>query len=266
MPFSLQDPQGKSFPVGTILHIGCQATNEIVLTDPLASPIHATIWEQQGVVYVRDENTAAGTFVNDARVQVTVLSPGDTIRIGSSTFVLQPGAPPGLVVPSPHPTAKKKAGGCWKVVLAGCLAAVVSCGVLGLGGWLAYRAGLITPEKLMNLVGLGPADIEVDNLREDSIAVSIEQLDVPADSVGVSTSWEMSAFDIRAWRAADPGRYQFSFGTADGLGDLGVCTLTLRSGDRYQFAALPEVIVVSRAGHPPAEGADLIVSTSALCR
>jgi len=119
---------------------------------------------------------------------------------------------------------------------------------------------------VLNLVGLGPADVQVVDFRDDAIAVSVVQLDVAEDSTPAETSWEMSAFDVRSWRVQNPGSYLVEFEIAGGGTSLGSCRLTVRSGDRYQFVALPEMIVVRRGDKPPATGADLILSTSNLCR
>jgi hypothetical protein len=284
MPYLLRDIHGREYPIHGPTRIGREATNAIVLDEAQASRLHATVWEEQGVLYLRDENSRNGTFVSGTRVQEVALklNPGDQIRIGSTVLVVaqargsQP-APASATVITPAPAAaatpsaaakpaKKSGGGCAGWLVAGCLVALLGCGALGVGGFLAYRGGLITPNMLLNLVGLGPADIEVDNFRDDTIEIHILQLEVKTDETPTENYLEIEAFDIRTSRVQQPGRYQVNFGTTSGAADLGTCTLTLRSGDLYQFVALPDKIVVNRVNKPPDNGRDLIVETSTLCR
>ena len=56
------------------------------------------------------------------------------------------------------------------------------------------------------------------------------------------------------------------FSLTSGGDELGTCTLNLKSGDQYQFVALPERIVVNRANRPATSGPDFVVETSSLCR
>jgi hypothetical protein len=134
------------------------------------------------------------------------------------------------------------------------------------GGYLAYQGGMLTPDMVLGLVGLGPAAIEVDNFRDEIVYVSIAQLDAPADSTPLGASLDLNAFDIRTFRVGQPGQYQIDFGSSSGVADLGSCTLSVRSGDHYQFVTLPERIVINRVDDPVSVGTDLIVSTSSLCR
>ncbi|CAA7268318.1 unnamed protein product [Cyclocybe aegerita] len=62
-------------------------TEDITLPDvsPLPlSPSHAEVWTDGGKVYIRDLDTAFGTFVNGTRILIaTALNTGDTISLGS---------------------------------------------------------------------------------------------------------------------------------------------------------------------------------------
>jgi len=293
MAFSLRDAQGREIPVVGRLQIGRDPINQIPIDDPLASRVHATIWEDGGTLYIRDEQSSNGTLVNGKRIEETRLRPRDQIQIGNSAFQVvaagraapvaaasrgrpaqaehegppavssaQPGQPPAAVPAA----AKPKGRGCAQWLVAGCLLLLLAGCAAGVGGYLAYRGGLLTAESVLGLVGLGPADIEVDNFREDPVYVSIVQLDAPSDSRAVATFLELNPFDVRTYRLLNPGRYQVDFGTSTDAADLGTCTLSTRSGDHYQFVALPERIVINRVDDPVSVGTDLIVSTSSLCR
>jgi hypothetical protein len=96
----------------------------------------------------------------------------------------------------------------------------------GAGGYLAYQGGLLSADMVL----------------------------------------DPNAFDIRTYRVGQPGQYQIDFGTSSGAADLGSCSLSVHSGDHYQFVTLPERIVINRVDDPVSVGTDLIVSTSTLCR
>lgn len=275
MAFSLRDAQGREVPVVGRLQIGRDPINQIPIDDPLASRVHATIWEEGGTLFIRDEKSSNGTLVNGKSIQETRLRPRDQIQIGNSVFQVasataaraappvqsvRPGQPPAAAA------AKPKSRGCGRWLLAGCLVLILAGCTAGVGGYLAYRAGMLTPEMVLGLVGLGPADIEVDNFRDDTVYVSIAQLDAPVDSAPQGTTLELNAFDVRTYRVGQPGQFQIDFGTTSGAADLGSCSLSVRSGDHYQFVALPEMLVINQVDDPVSVGTDLIVSNSSLCR
>ena len=299
MPYVLRDAFGRDHPVNGSVTIGRDPIHSIVLTDTLASRLHATVWEQGGALFLRDENSSNGTYVNQARTQQTQLRPGDEFRIGDTIFLVlatpdsrmtgaaaaisplpisRPSAAPGASGPTPGlpptqsypvqpqaaPPAKRRGCGIW--LLAGCLVLILACLVTAGGGYLAYRNGLITANTFLNLAGLGPADIEFDNFRDDTLEVTILQLDVAQDQTPSQGSVEIASFDIHNYHVSSPGRYRVDFGLSYGADDLGSCTLTLKSGDQYQFVTLPERIAVNRANRPSKNGPDFVVETSALCR
>ncbi len=150
--------------------------------------------------------------------------------------------------------------------LVGCLGIIIIIAIIVVGGFFAFQRGMITQTTILNLVGRGPGDIEVDNFADNKVEVTIKQLDVSKDSSPNQGTLSLNAFDIKSFRAQDPGKYKVDFGKSSGGTDLGTCTLTVKSGDRYQFVTLPDKIVVNRANNPPSAGKDLIVATSALCR
>jgi hypothetical protein len=106
----------------------------------------------------------------------------------------------------------------------------------------------------------------VDNFRDDGIQATITPLETPADSTSSPDTLTLNAFDIRSYHAQKPGRYRVDFHTVNGGADLGTCTLGIKSGDQYQFVALPERTVVNRANRPASIGTDFVIQTSTLCR
>ncbi len=164
-----------------------------------------------------------------------------------------------------RPPAKRR-NGCLIWGLLGCVGALCLGVALTGGGWYAWDSGMITLDDVLSLAGMGPADIEVDNFRDEAIQINILQLDVAAEATPYQLSLQINSLDIQTSRVPQAGRYQVSFGTTSGGAELGACTLTLKSGDFYQFVPTPQLIVVNNVNDPVSIGSDLVVSTSALCR
>jgi pSer/pThr/pTyr-binding forkhead associated (FHA) protein len=68
--------------------IGRSSASDIVLkSDDYASGSHAQLTRHGGLLYVEDQGSTNGTFVNGRKaVGATPLRHGDTVRVGSTTF------------------------------------------------------------------------------------------------------------------------------------------------------------------------------------
>lgn len=72
------------------LQIGSGTENNFVIQSDQVARRHATLWIAQNGVYIRDEASPSGTFVNGKRVGApTALNSGDRIQIGPVTLVLK---------------------------------------------------------------------------------------------------------------------------------------------------------------------------------
>ncbi|MFN2238793.1 MAG: FHA domain-containing protein [Thermoanaerobaculia bacterium] len=69
---------------GSLVRIGRDADNEVVLRDPRVSRHHARILHEKGFFVIYDLASSNGTFVQGKRVQVAPLVNGTEIRIGGS--------------------------------------------------------------------------------------------------------------------------------------------------------------------------------------
>lgn len=69
------------------LSIGSDPSNAVRLEDPAVAPQHCSITESSGSFTLRDLDSPAGTFVNGIPVSERVLSFGDQISIGDSSFL-----------------------------------------------------------------------------------------------------------------------------------------------------------------------------------
>ena len=100
-------------------------------------------------------------------------------------------------VTAPQKSQSKSNKGC---LIGGCVVLMLVCVLSVGGGFWAYQSGAFTFNNLLNLVGLGPGSIEVDNFRDDKIEVKITQLEPPKDSSPIlKMSFRLSPliFDLR---------------------------------------------------------------------
>jgi transcriptional regulator with GAF, ATPase, and Fis domain len=81
-----------SFSVRAPLGIGSGPSNIVCLEDPAVAPQHCSITESSGSFTLRDLDSPSGTYVNGIPVCERVLSFGDQISIGDSSFLFLPEA------------------------------------------------------------------------------------------------------------------------------------------------------------------------------
>ncbi|MBX3118120.1 MAG: FHA domain-containing protein [Fimbriimonadaceae bacterium] len=81
---------GNRFPIGQMIEAGREAAGIGLSFDTMASRKHATFSFTPNGVVVTDLGSTNGTFVNDQRIQQqATIRPGDTVRIGVTTFRLE---------------------------------------------------------------------------------------------------------------------------------------------------------------------------------
>jgi hypothetical protein len=86
---SLEGPYaGQSFQLGApMLTIGRDPGKDIALTsDTTISRNHGHIANEGGQHVLYDDGSSNGTFVNNVRIQVQTLAPGDVVQLGTSKF------------------------------------------------------------------------------------------------------------------------------------------------------------------------------------
>ena len=82
--------RGKVFPLhptDTML-IGRSRATATRLSDPHVSRVHCELSRQGSDILISDFDSAAGTFINGARIKQQVLRPGEVLRIGSTHLQL----------------------------------------------------------------------------------------------------------------------------------------------------------------------------------
>lgn len=82
---------GNRFPVNGPVEIGREGSGVKLLHDANASRRHAVVQPGMGNITVQDLGSTNGTFVNGQRVSQANAGPGDMIKIGSTTFRVEPG-------------------------------------------------------------------------------------------------------------------------------------------------------------------------------
>ena len=172
MVYALSDSGGRKCQVGIMLRIGRDPANQVMLQDPQVSQFHATLAEYQGSLLLREEDSANGTFVNQARIQGLVkLQAGDRISIGNTTFTVEQVPEQTFAAPAAVKPVKKKGCGCTLWPLAVYLFLFVAClGLFG-GVYYLYKAPKATQQKALTLIGQGPATIQIENLGDVTVYV-----------------------------------------------------------------------------------------------
>jgi len=154
MAYALSDIQGRKYPVGARLQIGSAPGNQVVLLDPQVLPVHATLWEQPGKLYLQDGSEGRATFVNRSLIQgVVSLQMGDQVGIGGTLFtVSDPNAQPAAPAPAP-----KKRFGCMRWLLVGAGMFMLECLLLAAVGFILassdveLRGGINDLQQLLSL-------------------------------------------------------------------------------------------------------------------
>ncbi|MGH8470649.1 MAG: FHA domain-containing protein [Gammaproteobacteria bacterium] len=87
--------RGKQFPVDKeLFRIGANPENDLVIQgDEFVSGSHAHLRYNQGALFISDQKSRNGTFLNDSRLKeaTLTLNPKDHIRIGDCIFEVMAG-------------------------------------------------------------------------------------------------------------------------------------------------------------------------------
>ncbi len=104
-----KDGSQKAFSVasGTTI-IGRRHDCDLCIPLMVVSKRHCQLNQNKEAVKIRDLDSRNGTFLNGKRIEETTLQPGDYIRIGPLTFLLQIDGEPEKIVPPKPKQAKPK--------------------------------------------------------------------------------------------------------------------------------------------------------------
>ncbi len=104
-----KDGSQKAFSVasGTTI-IGRRHDCDLCVPLMVVSKRHCQLNQNKEAVKIRDLDSRNGTFLNGKRIEETTVQPGDYIRIGPLTFLLQIDGEPEKIVPPRPKQAKPK--------------------------------------------------------------------------------------------------------------------------------------------------------------
>jgi len=275
MIYAICDSGGRKTIVGNMLRIGSDPANQVVLQDPRVSPFHAILGEQADGLFIRDESSVSGTFVNQACIQGLVkLQIGDIISIAGAPFTVEQ-MPDQVFTPPPASQPAKKIGcGClsmWPLVIIILLS--LACILPVVGGYYLYKSDKATQQKVMTMIGQGPATVQIENLSDNTV-FTFATMDLERqvkDTYGLF-QWETNSYGVNKNANLQAGAYRIDFGTKSGEMDLGTCIFNLKSGEVYHFVVIPDYILIDRVMYPevldrsPASIGELVVETSSLCK
>lgn len=106
--YLLVDASGNATEIKGGAKIGRSKTNEVVLTDPLASRHHATLYFEGDVLMIRDEGSVNGTLVNGNQItEPTPLQDQAKIQFGDEVFTLRAPLAESKTVRAPKPGQAK---------------------------------------------------------------------------------------------------------------------------------------------------------------
>jgi hypothetical protein len=155
-------PVFQQFPIPAspqALRIGRTPDNQIVQDDDAVSRRHATLWEQDGQAFVRDEQSTNGTLVDGQPIPSQVpfpLHPGSEIRVGLATFLVTALSAPVVEGPPPIPPTKSASSSAvWIIAGAAGLAVLVLAALMIRPGQTSYPVTPL-PTRLTATVTVAP--------------------------------------------------------------------------------------------------------------
>jgi pSer/pThr/pTyr-binding forkhead associated (FHA) protein len=67
--------------------IGSAVDNQLVISDAGLDPIHAKLFAEDDKYLLKDNNSSSGCFINDQRITLKEVLPGDIIRLGTIEII-----------------------------------------------------------------------------------------------------------------------------------------------------------------------------------
>jgi hypothetical protein len=169
--------------------------------------------------------------------------------------------PPVPVTGPPNPVPRQRGGcGCGSCLLILILLLLLGGG----GGYLLYTNGVITQYQIMQAIGLGTGEMNVTNLSDESVTVTLMMLDAESQETGLNREATLKPMEIRDFTAIQPGLYKISVPRPQGPGG-GTCTVKIDSGDFYRIVLVRTSTLIARDKQPARTSTDLNFPDSPLC-
>ncbi len=84
--------EGSAFPIKNDLKIGRVPSNDIVIKDSFVSKEHAFLYDHSGDIYLIDNDSHNGLYINNIKFKLKRLNQGDRIKIGKNFFIYYEGS------------------------------------------------------------------------------------------------------------------------------------------------------------------------------
>jgi pSer/pThr/pTyr-binding forkhead associated (FHA) protein len=161
--YLLQDARGAYHPINGPTRIGRDPKCQIRLYDPEVSRVHALLWIDRKTLYIRDENSPNGTYLNNWRIppeKPIALSAGSQVGVGQTIFTvvsIEPQAvqePVATPAPVSAPDPPQQWSGRSTLILFG-IGVLLCLGLLALAvGYLILRPAASPPAAAQDFPGL----------------------------------------------------------------------------------------------------------------
>jgi hypothetical protein len=79
--------EGNCYPLKNGVTIGRAVDNDITINDSYVSKLHTTFFDHKGDLYIIDNNSHNGLFINNIRYRLKRLHPSDRVKIGKNVFI-----------------------------------------------------------------------------------------------------------------------------------------------------------------------------------
>jgi len=155
---------------------------------------------------------------------------------------------------------------CLLVVLVVSVLCICGIIILGGGGYYLYTSGQYTINDVLNLVGRGPAEIQIVNLSDGDLYAELIYIDEETGETSHHTSLDLASYDISTMRDLSAGQFQLNLSTSLGVPEDGICWLNLRGGDIYRFVVVPDGVGVILSGEDVDSAEEVDIRTSSLCQ
>ena len=137
--------------------------------------------------------------------------------------------------------------------------------LLGSSGYYLFSSGRITLNDILNLVNLGPGEIQLVNLSDGRVEVELRWVDDEDGDTYHQDSASLEPYDMAAFRSVSSGHYELIINVPNGRPRGDTCYLNVRGGSSYHVAVVPDGIVIVLEGDRVTEVEEVNMATTEMC-
>jgi hypothetical protein len=154
---------------------------------------------------------------------------------------------------------------CLLIFVIFCILSLCCSGITLLSGYYLYSSGRLSVNNILNLVNLGPSEIQVVNLSDGDIEVTLLSIDKESGESSHIQSKTLMPFDIKTLRSISSGDYTIDVETYSNQPQGQICNIHIKGSSLYSIAVLPEGIIIAQDGKKVSSIDDVNMKTSTLC-